>query len=121
MPYITKESVATKRKLLRKAFPDFKLSVRCERGSTIDISIMEGPIDLLPDMDEKYEQICAYYIKEHWKDTPDVRDLLVGIYEIANNNNHTETYDGDYGAIPSFYTCISIGKWNKPYEVKLKK
>ena len=117
MPYISTESVKEKRKLIRKEFPDYKISVRRNHGSCIDVSILEGPVDLLAGSDDTYEQVNHYYIDEHYEEYPEVRDVLKRIYEIIDKSNGTECYDGDYGRIPHFYTHISIGNWDKPYKV----
>ena len=116
MPYITKEAVAEKRNRIKKEFPEFKISVTNENYSTINISIMSGPIDLKP----KYNghQVNPYGINDHYKEEPEIRDFLNRVYEIADKNNGVEVEDSDYGTVPNFYVRINIGKWDKPYEVK---
>lgn len=116
MPYIKPEAVAEKRKLIKKEFPNFKFSIKTENYSTIDISIMSGPIDYTPPYNGY--QVNPYGIKEHFKDEPEMRDFLLRVYEIANEGNGTEVIDGDYGRVPDFYVRINIGKWDTPYEVK---
>jgi len=115
MPYITKEEVAEKRRLLKTEFPKFKFSVRTENYSTIDISVMSGPIDMKPAYDGY--QVNPYGIKEHYKDEPEIRDFLARVYEIANTSNRIQFVDSDYGSVPQFYVSINIGKWDKPYEI----
>jgi len=121
MPYITKEQVKTRRTLLRKLLPDFKLSVRNVDYSTIDVTVLSGPIDMAPDTTDKYVQVNRFYIDEHYEDLPEVKKVLNTILEVANKGNYIESEDGDYGSIPSFYTRINIGKWDKPYQVISKK
>jgi len=118
MPYITKEEVKIKRNLIKKAFPGYKFSVRTVHNSVIDVKVLSGPVDLIPDSSDGYEQINQFYIKEHYKDLPKTSEFLSCLYEIANSSNCIESVDGDYGNIPSFYTHISIGDWDKPYEFK---
>ena len=43
MPYITKEQVAAKRAAIKKALPEFKLSITTENYSGIKVAIMRGP------------------------------------------------------------------------------
>jgi len=111
MPYITKDEVKRKRELLKRMFPTFKLSVTMERHTTINVNILEGPIDM-----PSYEQVNHYYIKEHYKDRPQVKEVLQEIYDVINSGNGTLVVDSDYGHVPNFYTSITIGKWDKPYK-----
>jgi len=121
MPYITKEEVKEKRNLLKKALPEYKLSVRCLHYSVIDVSIMEGPVDLMPDSIEKHQQINHFHIDSNWKDYPETLRVLNLINTIADNGNYIASVDGDYGNIPSFYVHINIGKWDREYVIKPKK
>ena len=121
MPYITKEEVKIKRNILKTLFPEYKFSVTNSDYSCINVHIMSGPIDLLPNKDEKYEQINQFYIEENYKDFPEKSELLSRIYSIVNDTNKTEFVDGDYGSIPSFYVHMSIGKWDREYVINLKK
>ena len=114
MPYITKENITEKRKAIKKAFPKFKFSITRKNYSTIDINILEGNIDF----GTNYEHVNHFYIKEHYSDKPEIRDVLLKIYNIADSNNGVETEDADYGTVPKFYIDISIGNWDKPYVCK---
>ena len=120
MPYITKDEVKRKRNLLKTLLPGYKLSVRTVHYSTINVTIVSGPIDLLPESEDKYEQVNRFYIDSHYKELPETKKVLNTILEVANEGNYIESEDGDYGSIPSFYTRINIGSWDRPYEVKVK-
>ncbi len=118
MPYISTQEVAEKRKKLKEAFPNFKFSIRNEHHSSINVSILEAPINMMKaETDGRYVQVNQYYIKDHYENYPEIRDVLLKIYEIINNGNYTENYDSDYGSIPSFYVHISIGHWDKPFKI----
>ena len=117
MPYISTKTVKERRDLLKKLLPEFKISVKTVHNSTISVTILSGPFDLLPNSDEKYEQVNKFYIDEHYADLPETKDVLNKVLDIANKGNYIESEDGDYGNIPSFYTRISIGKWDSPYQV----
>jgi len=117
MPYISTEEVKEKRNLIKKTFPKFKISVTRQHGSSINVYVLAGPIDLIPDSKKKYEQVNHYYIKEHYEDQPETRDFLLKLYDIVNSKNGLEVYDGDYGYVPNFYTHIAIGQWDRPYKV----
>lgn len=116
MPYISTEDVKAKRDAIKKAFPakdGWKFSVTKENHSSINVNIMQAPFQMLEE-GRDYEQVNHYYIEKHYEDQPKTRDVLLKIYEIINTSNYTVVVD----AVPKFYTHISIGKWNKPFQVK---
>ena len=118
MPYLSAEDVKTKRNLIKKAFPAYKFSITREHHSTISVYITEAPINLLTNDEHRgYEQVNHFYIKEHYAETPRIRDILSKIYKIAKEGNRIISEDGDYGFIPNFYINISIGKWDKPFKI----
>ncbi len=120
MPYITKEQVKAKREALKKALPEFKLSITTEHYSGIKVAIMRGPSDF----GTEYSQLNPYhdYRAETWnRDTeeyesnPAIADIMDIIMPILNEGKGASTEDGDYGMIPDYYTWVHIGKWDKPY------
>lgn len=110
MPYITTERVKEIRNEIKKALPEYKFSIRCRDYSSVDISIVSGPLDF----GTEYSQVNHYYIKDHYQGEAE-RVLLV-IKQIASAGVYTEVVDGDYGSVPSHYVNISIGQWDKPYK-----
>ncbi len=118
MPYLSTEHAKRIRDNVKKTFPEFKFSIRKEHHSSIVVAILSGPIELITsDKKNRHEQVNHYYIKDHYEDFPEVRDILLKLYDIVNEGNYTEVIDGDYGAVPHFYVNLEIGKWDKPYEV----
>ena len=118
MPYITAETVKQKRQAIRKAFPEYKISVRKEHHSSIRVVIQSGPLNLLADNTARgHMPINHFYVKEHYANYPDVRDVLSRIVDIAKEGQRQESYDGDYGSIPSYYVDIHVGEWDKHYVV----
>jgi hypothetical protein len=117
MPYITKEEVAAKRKAIKSAFPNYKISVRNIDHSKIQATILAGPI-ALTEKENGYENVNHFYIKDNYKDRPETAQVLQGIVDILKEDQSELTYDGDYGSIPTFYVGISIGDWDKAYQVK---
>jgi hypothetical protein len=117
MPFISTEEVAAKRKALKAALPDYKLSVTKSNHSSINVAVISGPVKMTENEDGR-ESVNHFYIEKHYADRPEVRDVLMTIYEIIKNGKTEEVYDVDYGSVPTFYTNISIGKWKNPYVVK---
>ena len=118
MPYISAERVREIRKEIKKEFPGWKFSIRMYHHSTVSVNILAGPIEMITTNDPyRNENVNHFYIERDYENTPEVRDVLLKIYKIMNKGNHEESYDGDYGSIPSFYCRIEIGDCMKPYKI----
>jgi len=120
MPYITKEQVKAKRAALKKALPQYKLSVTTEHYSGIKVAIMAGPTDF----NTEYTQLNPYidYREERynsntdtWDSNPPIQDVLDIVMPILNEGKGEGFQDSDYGHVPDYYTWVHIGKWDKPY------
>jgi hypothetical protein len=111
MPFISSEDVATIRKAVRAALPEFKVSVTKEHHSSVHVTLIEGPIAA------PVEGVNVYWYKEHLKDRPDaievVDTILAEIFKVKKC--YTEVEDSDYGSVPNFYYHVHFGKWDKPY------
>ena len=116
MPSISTSIVKAKRQAIKKAFPAFKFSVTIHNYSSIRCIIKSGPIAML-DEGVTDEQVNHYWIDDHYEDKPEVLDILTRVQDILGSGNCIESTDGDYGNIPSFYTSLSIGSWDKPYTI----
>ena len=119
MPYITTERVKEIRNEIKKAFPKFKFSITRQHHSSVSVAILSAPVELITTEgnNRRYEQVNEFHIKEHYEDTPKVRDILLKIYEIMDRGNGVFVEDSDYGTVPDFYTHLSIGRWDKPFTI----
>lgn len=122
MPYISKEQVTAKRKALKAALPQFKMSITTEHYSGIKVAIMQGPVDF----GIEYAQLNEYadYREPRWdRDTeqyvsnPAIADIMETIMPILNEGIGNGFDDSDYGHVPDYYTWVHIGQWDKAYEV----
>lgn len=120
MPYISKEQVKAKRKALKTALPQYKLSITTENYSGIKVAIMSGPTDFRTE----YERLNPYrdYTREIingqigiMPSRPEVAEVLNLIMPILNEGMGEGFEDGDYGHVPDYYTWVQIGKWDRPY------
>lgn len=120
MPYISKEQVQAKRKALKAALPQYKLSITTEHYSGIKVALMSGPTDF----GTEYEQLNPYrdYARKiynnktgEWTSRPEVAEVLNVIMPILNEGMGEGFEDGDYGHVPDYYTWVQIGKWDRPY------
>jgi len=117
MPYISTERVKEIRKEIKKTFPDFKFSITKEHHSVVRVIVLSGPIEMLMDPLNAYESVNHFYIKDNYKDFPEIEYVLSRIYEIMSRGNCVESYDGDYGSIPSYYTHLKVGGFDRPYKI----
>jgi hypothetical protein len=117
MAYITNEEVAKKRAEIKKAFPKWKFSITRKNYSTLRVSILEADIQLTEKTNEPVNQ---YYIKDHYKDKPEVMEALQKIADIMLKGEEVAHVCSDYGSIPNFYVSLSIGEWDKPFVYKPK-
>lgn len=120
MPFISTEEVARKRNELKKEFPNYKFSVT-KNNSTINVVVVESPIELRIKNTDSYEQVNVFWIEDTYKEYPEILKVLQKIYSIINDKNGVLVEDGDYGTVPRFYTSISIGSFDKPFSVVTKK
>lgn len=115
MSYIASETVKEKRKAIKKAFPTWKFSITRKHHSTISVSILEADIKLT---DKPNESVNHFYIKDHYKDKPEIAEALQKIADIMMEGKETMYHDADYGNVPNFYVHLNIGEWDKPFVYK---
>jgi hypothetical protein len=115
MPYISTEQVSKIRKAIKSTFPNFKFSIVKEHHSTINITILEAPLDFKVN-ERGYAQVNTFHLKESF--SSEQLEVLTKLYDMCKTPdfNNQIVYDGDYGAIPSYYIRISIGSWDKPFK-----
>ena len=126
MAYISAEEVREIRKELKKEFPLYKFSVR-KRQHSVSVDLLKADIDFrseFHDVTNTYESINQYFIKEHYSAKP--ASVLNKILEIiksapANAENGEAWFDKSDIQTDYFYTAfyidISIGSYDKPYEL----
>ena len=120
MPYISKDQVKAKREALKKALPEFQLSITTENYSGIKVVIQRGPVNF----GTEYMQLNPYidYREERWNSElneyvsrPEIADVMERIMPILNEGMGEGFEDSDYGHVPDYYTWVHIGAWDKPY------
>ena len=120
MPYISKDQVKAKREALKKALPEFKLSITTENYSGIKVVIQRGPVNF----GTEYMQLNPYidYREERWNSElneyvsrPEIADVMERIMPILNEGMGEGFEDSDYGHVPDYYTWVNIGAWDNPY------
>ncbi len=112
MPYLSKDTTARIRKELKAAFPGWKFSVTKNHAQAC-IQILSGPVDFWTE----YEGVNHFYVEEHWSHLPEAMKALQHIVEIATDEQKEVYTSTDYGVVPNHYVSVTIGRWDKPYEV----
>ena len=122
MAYISATDVQAIRNELKQAFPTWKFSVRKGAGSlSVDVTILKGTAKF---EGATHSQVNQYWIDTHWTDAEDAM-VLNKINEIMHNApgradasrkffDHSDAMTDYFHT--AFYTHLSIGAWNKPYQ-----
>ena len=121
MAYLSKTQVKETREALKVAFPDFKFMVRKSHagGSSINVSIMSGPVDF-GDLDMP-KAINSYHIGSLFEGQQ--VKFLEAVTKVIKYGTSRQWYDNsdamtDYFDT-AFYLDVELGRWNKtphPYQ-----
>jgi len=121
MAYIKTETVKEMRNELKSLFPvkeGWKISVTRENYSCVHCAILVAPFELRTDLTRTYESFNNYWIDENYENNEPARIALTKIKDVLNKDNYDNSDSmTDYFDV-GHYVRISIGQWNKPFEVK---
>ena len=121
MAYIGAQDVGHIRNELKQAFPKWKFSVRKESGGlAVGVTILKGTCAF---EGQTHAQVNQYWIDSHWQDEDD-KQALIKINEIMHNapgRAGGKVFFDESDAMTdyfhtAFYTHLSIGAWDKPYQ-----
>jgi hypothetical protein len=113
MAYISSTRVKEIRTELKAKFPLFKFSVTFQNYSTVSIKILEAPVMMCA---KPYLQVNVYYVNKYFQGY--ALEVVQDILSIAQQGQ--KFYEtGDYGRQPSHYVDLSIGDWDKPFQMIL--
>lgn len=118
MPYIASEEVKEIRKAVRKALPEFKISVTRRHYSSVDVRVMSGPLSITSEQfGEGRLSVNLYHYARTMADKPEIKAVVDKIIAAMDSvvKNYITHEDGDYGSIPNHYRDVAFGKWDKPY------
>ena len=119
MAYISTPEVKLIRETLKQAYPDFKFSVKRDNQTSVDVSVLSGPIEL----EVNRSDINQYHLDTLYKGK--TLELLKGIDKVIRMAPVRQHYDksdtlSDYFNV-AYYYHISVGNYNQEYEVKTPK
>lgn len=113
MPFVSANESKEIRKRLKTAFPKpWKFSVTIDHHTSLNVVIKEGTINF-----KDYESINQYWYKNHLAGETDKIAMLDKLFQTIEGvkERKEESYDSDYGSIPSYYLHVSAGTYSKPY------
>ena len=119
--YDLKEITKEVRELLKKEFPDCRFSVSF-RDNTLRVALTSAPVSPLkydtPHYYNGYLSVNRYHMVRNEYLTDAGKELFTKIAEIANQWNWDRSdIQSDYFDV-NYYLNLSVGKWDKPFEVK---
>lgn len=133
MAYISTERVKEIRNQLKKTFSEIKFSVVTRHYSSVSVTILSSPYDLLSmvnkdenkpiNLKEKspkdigYSPVNHYHIAEHWYGK--AKEILTKIYEIVSVGHYDRNAGDPFADYCdcTFYINMSIGSWDKHYQI----
>ncbi len=117
----TKEYAAQIRRDLKERFPDLKFSVKCD-GNSIGIALMQAPKTVFTGefSEAKCRQIGDWRIQESEVLNSYGKEILLGMKEVVKKYHWNESRPEIDFFLCSFYYNLSVGRWDKPFEVKGK-
>lgn len=119
MAHITSSEVKAARMALRKAFPNFKFSVRGGGTLAINISILTSPLDMTKDLHGYgYATINDYYLSNYEHEEVYRQILKVAKDAIAEAGNpyfDNSDIQTDYFHC-AYYCHLNVGEWDRHYK-----
>jgi hypothetical protein len=127
MAYFSQENKASKAPTIKAILKKYGLkgSLSVNNHSTLVLSIKEGKIDFIENLNEhcqheprftpakNYIDVNPYWYKEHFTGT--AKDCLTELLDAMNIGNHDRSdIQTDYFDV-GWYVDIKIGNWDKPY------
>ena len=108
------------REYAKRVYPDHKLSITTHTfagGSSIHVALMAAPYEAFAD-GKKQSSLNQYYLQENTSLTPQAKKVMLDMNRVINSYRRSDCDSMiDYFDV-SFYYDLSIGRWNKPFEVK---
>lgn len=119
MAYINKEKAKEIRNELKKEFPDFNFSVRIDGHISLNVSIMESPLDFSQAIKDYkmngYVQLNHFHLESY-----EHSETLKKIKAVCNKGNYDNSdIQTDYFDV-GWYFHFEIGKWDRPYKQIIK-
>ena len=125
MAYIDAKDVQAIRKELKENFKGFKFSVTKSHSSSVNVTILSGPVDFSDITDESgYAQINQYWL-DRTGDHKAMFEKMIDIIKTApmrgDGYNKQGWFDKSDSMTDYFHTAyyfnVNVGKWSQPYQL----
>lgn len=119
MAYMNKERKAQIKAELAKVLPKgWKISMRVDHHTSLDVAIMSAPVDLMQFAQDHEKSRIHYQVNHYHLGTRfhgEVLEIMEKIRAALNCINHDRSdIQSDYFDV-GYYLHVSVGKWNKPF------
>ena len=125
MAYINAKDVQAIRKELKENFKDFKFSITKSHSSSVNVTILSGPVDFSDIVDNSgYAQINQYWL-DRTGDHKAMFEKMIDIIKTAPMRGEGYNKQGWFDKSDSmtdyfhtaYYFSVNVGKWSKPYQL----
>ena len=125
MAYINAKDVQAIRNELKENFKGFKFSVTKSHSSSVNVTILSGPVDFSDITDESgYAQINQYWL-DRTGDHKAMFEKMIDIIKTApmrgDGYNKQGWFDKSDSMTDYFHTAyyfnVNVGKWSQPYQL----
>lgn len=131
MAYITAQEVKQIRQALKKELPQYKFSVRKRDHLSVNVAFLSGAkfesfegLNWRTDKREIMEidgngEGIGTNTEKYGENNKKIFDKVFNIIKYASSNQHYDKSDSmtDYFDV-AFYFHLSLGQWDKPYQVR---
>ena len=110
------------RSWLKETYPKYKFSVRRDRYSSIDVTLMSADFEAFTkESGYIHHSVNHYWIEKEKGLTDRAREVMTNVRDFVMSYNYDNSDPMTDYFCTNFYLTLGIGKWSTPYKVVLPK
>ncbi len=118
----SREIVEIIRSWLKETYPKYKFSVRRDRYSSIDVTLMSADFEAFTkESGYIHHSVNHYWIENEKGLTDRAREVMTNVKDFVMSYNYDNSDPMTDYFCTNFYLTLGIGKWSTPYKVVLPK
>ena len=118
----SREIVEIIRNWLKETYPKYKFSVRRDRYSSIDVTLMSADFEAFTkESGYIHHSVNHYWIENEKGLTDRAREVMTNVKDFVMSYNYDNSDPMTDYFCTNFYLTLGIGKWSNPYKVVLPK